>query len=82
MYPNDEIKFSYYKARYGKIHKYDPNTKKFVCGRKQNWNYSPMYIKPQINEGNIQHYCKRCFAQENRVNQVLTTGLPDELFEI
>jgi len=73
-----------YKARRGKIHrvKKDDSTR-LECGRRLNWNYSQMYAtNVRITENNIRDFCQRCFKEEKRVSNMLTSVLPDELFEI
>ena len=73
-----------YKARRGKIHRLKKDdTRRLECGRKLSWNYSPMYqTNVTITENNIRDFCQRCFKEENRVNSMLTSMIPDELFEI
>lgn len=73
----------WYKARRGKIHRLNPKREhRLMCGRKLTWNYGHMYVKPKMNEKTASMYCKKCFAEENKINVMLTSHLPDELFEI
>lgn len=81
-FSDGERESTYYKARRGKIHKFRSSTGKFLCGRRLTWNYNPLYSPPEMTKLNSHHFCKRCFKKEKETEKVLTSFIPDELFEI